>query len=223
MTTKRLKRFITMLRPDFPDQSKFLSRQRRSIMNDRAKLMVPAILVGLIFSTSAAFIPNIFDFRGIRRSIHLASSAGSPLCPRRHNQLSMSDDKGENNSIENSKNNDKNDNNATNNIVLDDISWRVAKVRLEEANTKRFLKRKPLKLPYEISRRWIQHNWAPKTKEEFNDLVANGDLRNVYISKRPEEYYGERGEWISWDHYLLGSLDSNNSTDDGRQEIMKWQ
>jgi hypothetical protein len=21
---------------------------------------------------------------------------------------------------------------------------------------------------------------------------------------RPDEYYGRRGEWISWDHFLLG-------------------
>ena len=34
--------------------------------------------------------------------------------------------------------------------------------------------------------------------------MANGNLRTPYISKRPEEYYGRRGEWISWEHYLLG-------------------
>ncbi|KAL7544637.1 hypothetical protein ACHAWF_008016, partial [Thalassiosira exigua] len=84
------------------------------------------------------------------------------------------------------------------------LSWRLAKVRLEEANTRRFLRRKPLKLSYDDSRRWIQRNWAPSSRQEFEDLVANGNLRTPYISKRPEEYYGARGEWISWEHYLLG-------------------
>jgi len=106
------------------------------------------------------------------------------------------------------------------NVVIDDLSWRVAKARLEEEASKRsFLKRKPLKLSYEQSQKWIQRNWAIKTEEEFNDLVANGNLRTPYISKRPEEYYGERGEWISWDHYLTGNC--TDSFTEGRQS--KWQ
>ncbi|KAL7447045.1 hypothetical protein ACHAXM_011577 [Skeletonema potamos] len=105
------------------------------------------------------------------------------------------------------------------NVVIDELSWRVAKARLEEANKKRFLKSKPVKLSYEQSQKWIQRNWAPTSKEEFYDLVANGNLRTPYISKRPEEYYGERGEWISWDHYLLGNC--TDSVTNGRQS--KWQ
>jgi len=106
----------------------------------------------------------------------------------------------------------------------DGLSWRLAKVRLEEANTRRFLKRKPLKLSYAASQKWIQRNWAPKTREEFEDLVENGNLRTPYISKRPEEYYGERGEWRGWDHYLLGE-DRDDDDDDGAvgDEVLKWQ
>ena len=40
----------------------------------------------------------------------------------------------------------------------------------------------------------------------------------MFISKRPEEYYGARGEWISWEDYLLGS--SSNATADCN---LKWQ
>jgi len=40
------------------------------------------------------------------------------------------------------------------------------------------------------------------TEEEFNDLVANGNLRTPYIPKRPEEYYSAVGTWISWNHFL---------------------
>ncbi|KAL7482036.1 hypothetical protein ACHAW6_007724 [Cyclotella cf. meneghiniana] len=108
-------------------------------------------------------------------------------------------------------------------VYIPELSWRVAKLRLEEANTKQILSRKPLKLPYKTSRRWIQANWAPKTKEEFNDLVANGNLRTPYISKRPEEYYGARGEWISWEHYLLGSDEEDEKNNTGTRQISKWE
>jgi hypothetical protein len=117
------------------------------------------------------------------------------------------------------ENEDSKSSDTEENVVIDELSWRVAKARLEEANKKRFLKSKPIKLSYEQSQKWIQRNWAPTSKEEFYDLVANGNLRTPYISKRPEEYYGERGEWISWDHYLLGNC--TDSISEGRRS--KWQ
>lgn len=107
-------------------------------------------------------------------------------------------------------NNDGEPNQVENMILIDELSWRVAKVRLEEANTKRFLNRKPLKMSYLQSRQFIQRNWGPiRTRKEFEDLVSNGDLKTPYISKRPEEYYGRRGEWISWEHYLMGECSSD--------------
>lgn len=132
--------------------------------------------------------------------------------------LRLSMGKSSSNPDENGTDSESSDTNE--NVVIEDLSWRVAKARLEEEASKRsFLKRKPIKLSYEQSQKWIQRNWAIKTKEEFNDLVANGNLRTPYISKRPEEYYGERGEWISWDHYLLGNC--TDSVTEGRQS--KWQ
>ena len=115
----------------------------------------------------------------------------------------------------NNENNNENSNEDNNLVIIDELAWRVAKVRLEEANTKRFLARRPLKMSYAQSRRFIQRNWGPiRTRNEFEELVANGDLRTPYISKRPEEYYGRRGEWISWEHYLSGEecYISSNST-----------
>jgi hypothetical protein len=61
-------------------------------------------------------------------------------------------DKKENNSNKNSENNNNNM------VVIDELSWRVAKVRLEEANTKRLLNRQPLKISYLQSRQFIQRN-----------------------------------------------------------------
>jgi len=40
--------------------------------------------------------------------------------------------------------------------VIEDLSWRVAKLRLEEANTRRFLKARPRYLPYDECRKWVQ-------------------------------------------------------------------
>ena len=40
--------------------------------------------------------------------------------------------------------------------VIEDLSWRVAKLRLEEANRKRFLKARPRYLPYDECRKWVE-------------------------------------------------------------------
>jgi hypothetical protein len=79
--------------------------------------------------------------------------------------------------------------------------------RLEALNTQSFLKKRTRKLPYEAARKWIQANLGASTKEEFYDLVENGNLRTPYIPKRPDEYYVETREWISWDHFLTGIFD----------------
>lgn len=81
---------------------------------------------------------------------------------------------------------------------------------LEESNLQRRLKSRPVKLPYDVARKWVQANLGVDTKEEFEDFVANGKLRTPYIPKRPEEYYKRTREWISWDHFLLGMFDKNN-------------
>ena len=101
----------------------------------------------------------------------------------------------------NSNNNNNNDNDA---IMLDELSWRAAKIRLEDAHTQGFLKRKPVKLRYRDARRWVQANLGAETKDEFKDMVANGNLRTPYIPKNPSTYYRETGDWISWDHFLTG-------------------
>ena len=90
-------------------------------------------------------------------------------------------------------------------------SIHVEKLRndLEVANTKSFLKRRPIKLPYNDARKWVQANLGCDTKEEFDDFVLNGILRTPYIPKNPETYYTNTREWISWDHFLTGCFDNN--------------
>ena len=78
----------------------------------------------------------------------------------------------------------------------------LVRVKLEADHTRKFLKSRPRKLAYDEARTWVQRNLGVDTQEEFNDLVENGNLRTPYIPKRPEEYYSQSNEWISWDHFL---------------------
>lgn len=87
-------------------------------------------------------------------------------------------------------------------VVLDDLSWRVEKLRLEEANTKHFLKSRPVFLPYEECKKWVAawNRWD--SEEEWREWIDMGEKRNSYIPARPDEYYGRLGQWISWSHFL---------------------
>lgn len=78
---------------------------------------------------------------------------------------------------------------------------------MEEQHTRSFLKRRPVKLPYPQARKWVQANLGAATREEYEDLVENGNLRTPYIPKQPEKYYTSTREWISWDHFLKGVFD----------------
>ena len=70
----------------------------------------------------------------------------------------------------------------TGSVVLEDLNWRVAKQRLEEQNTKRFLKARPRFLPYEECRRWVQA-WGQRwqSEEEWREWIYMGEKRNPYI------------------------------------------
>eukprot|EP00537_Pseudo-nitzschia_pungens_P010301 CAMPEP_0172390864 /NCGR_PEP_ID=MMETSP1061-20121228/7423_1 /TAXON_ID=37318 /ORGANISM="Pseudo-nitzschia pungens, Strain cf. pungens" /LENGTH=268 /DNA_ID=CAMNT_0013121359 /DNA_START=348 /DNA_END=1154 /DNA_ORIENTATION=- len=88
-------------------------------------------------------------------------------------------------------------------VVLEDLNWRVEKLRLEEANKRRFLKAGPRFLPYAECQKWVQA-WGLRwtSEEEWKDWIASGEKRNSYIPSRPEEYFTRTGDWISWEHFL---------------------
>eukprot|EP00536_Pseudo-nitzschia_multiseries_P003142 jgi/Psemu1/252376/estExt_Genewise1Plus.C_470005 len=100
-------------------------------------------------------------------------------------------------------------------VVLEDLSWRVEKLRLEEANKRRFLKAGPRFLPYEECRKWVQA-WGLRwnSEEEWKDWIASGEKRNSYIPSRPEEYFTRTGDWISWEHFLGVPEKEGDSNDD---------
>lgn len=105
------------------------------------------------------------------------------------------------------------------NDILEDLAWRVQRLRLEEAHVQQFLKSGPKFLPYQQCRLWVQawgNRWT--TKEEWNQWIDLGEKRNSYIPARPEEYYTKLGQWISWDHFL-GVTNSSSSTTTSSTEI----
>lgn len=87
-------------------------------------------------------------------------------------------------------------------VDFNDLVWRVEKLRLEEANTKRFLKAGPRFLPYNECRKWVQawNRW--ETEEDWVRWIDEGEKRNSYIPSRPDIYYGNLGHWRGWDHFL---------------------
>mmetsp|Transcript_21424 Transcript_21424/g.32672 ORF Transcript_21424/g.32672 Transcript_21424/m.32672 type:complete len:309 (+) Transcript_21424:121-1047(+) len=100
-------------------------------------------------------------------------------------------------------------------VILEDLDWRIAKLRLEEENLQRMLKSRPRKLPYEECRRWVQA-WGGRwlTEDDWNDWIMMGEKRNAYIPARPDEYYTRTGDWVSWDHFLIEKSDDRDEKDD---------
>lgn len=74
----------------------------------------------------------------------------------------------------------------TGGVLLNDLSWRVEKLRLEEQNIQRFLKARPRFLPYNECRKWVQAFNRWQTEDDWNEWIAMGEKRNAYI---PVRYY----------------------------------
>lgn len=98
-------------------------------------------------------------------------------------------------------------------VVLNDLTWRVEKLRLEEQNKRRFLKSGARFLPYEECRKWVQA-WGKsywQTRDDWYSWIAMGEKRNAYIPSRPDEYYTKSGDWISWEHFLITPPETSSS------------
>ena len=83
----------------------------------------------------------------------------------------------------------------TGTVLIEDLSWRVEKMRLEEQNKERFLKAQPRFLPYDECRRWVQAFGRWETEDDWRQWISMGEKRNSYIHSRPDEYYGRLGQW----------------------------
>jgi hypothetical protein len=173
--------------------------QRVALVSARRRFSCRSLLFILRFITLNAYDAFEFRYGALRwRQMTLAT----------HRLLSSVNDDGDRSELD-----------FMNDLIsrADKLQVERERGRLEEATMQAMLKRKPRKLPYEDARRWIQANLGPNTKEEFLDLVENGNLRTPYIPKRPEEYYTETREWISWDHFLTGIFDKERPSAVGPQ------
>jgi len=88
------------------------------------------------------------------------------------------------------------------NIDYNDLSYRIEKLRLEETNTRRFIKAKPRFLPYDECRKWVKYWNEWETKEDWQSWIDLGEKSNSYVPSRPDEYYTGLGQWRGWDHFL---------------------
>ena len=121
--------------------------------------------------------------------------------------LSLAMEKGDDTN-ENDEENEEEEQLGDEGVVIEDLNWRVEKLRLEEQNTRRFLKAKPRFLPYEDCRQWVQA-WGQRweTKEDWRNWIAMGEKRNSYIPSKPDDYYTSLGEWKGWAHFLGRQID----------------
>ena len=70
---------------------------------------------------------------------------------------------------------------------------RVARMRLEEEHTRRFLKSRPAKLPYEVCKKWVQAQNMWHSKEDWYEWVEQGESLSAYIPSDPEAYFSHSG------------------------------
>lgn len=81
----------------------------------------------------------------------------------------------------------------------------VARLRLEELNTQRFLKSRSVKLSYMQCKQWVQAQNMWETKIEWYKWIDQGENLSAYIPSDPEKYYKRNGSWVSWDDFLGNS------------------
>ena len=79
---------------------------------------------------------------------------------------------------------------------------RIARMRLEEEHTQRFIKSRPAKLPYKECKKWVQAQNMWHSKEDWYEWVEQCESLSAYIPSDPEAYFSHSGTWISWYDFL---------------------
>jgi len=98
-------------------------------------------------------------------------------------------------------------NGSSNNVEESAAAWeslhiRVARMRLEEVNKKRFLQSRPSKLSYDKCKQWAQAQNMWHSREEWYDWIDQGESLCAYIPSDPEKKFERQGTWVSWDDFL---------------------
>jgi len=79
-------------------------------------------------------------------------------------------------------------------------------MKLEEANTRRFLKSRPRFFAYEQCRKWVDAQnrggamW--RSKDDWDDWISMGEGKPSLVPSEPEEHYSRLNMWVSWNHFL---------------------
>ena len=82
------------------------------------------------------------------------------------------------------------------------LQIRIARMRLEEGNKRRFLKSRAAKLSYEQCKQWAQAQNMWSSKDEWYEWVDLGENLSAYIPTDPEAHYKRIGTWIDWNDFL---------------------
>ena len=104
--------------------------------------------------------------------------------------------------IDDGKHNDSQDIEKKDDAAWESLYIRIARLRLEEENRKRFLRSRPAKLPYQKCKEWVQSQNLWHSKEEWYAWVDQGENLSAYIPSDPEDYYTFSGTWVSWSDFL---------------------
>ena len=91
---------------------------------------------------------------------------------------------------------------------LSALSTAATRMQLERRFSRSVTRRKRVYLPYADAARWAR-GLGLATEAEWEAWVGLGEGKNAYVPSRPADYYGGRGEWVSWAHYLVGGSDAD--------------
>jgi len=91
---------------------------------------------------------------------------------------------------------------------LSALSTAATRMQLERRFSRSVTRRKRVYLPYADAARWAR-GLGLSTEAEWEAWVGLGEGKNAYVPSRPADYYGGRGEWVSWAHYLVGGSDAD--------------
>jgi len=99
--------------------------------------------------------------------------------------------------------------------ISEELAIRIARKKLHDRWFQTRLKAKSVHLPFDEAVKWVRAMERWDSKEEWEDWIAMGEKKNAYIPSNPEKYYGERGEWKGWDHWLGVNQKNDCCDDDG--------
>ena len=82
---------------------------------------------------------------------------------------------------------------------LSALSTAATRMQLERRFSRSVTRRRRLPCPTPTPRAGLV-GWAYRHEAEWEEWVGLGEGKNAYVPSRPADYYGGRGEWVSWAH-----------------------